>query len=237
LFFGGGSGCGEHFSTRKGGLTVKPFLEAYELWMDGHLTRRSGEELKRLKGGHGLAKRKFLELIWWPAAGSFEGLHPEYGVYDRQGERRYIDFAYKRHYQKVAMVVLEPGSSWRMGSDCAQLCDFVNDGWWVLPFAYPYFLEQPAASSQAVQQTFERLSFGADGLRDGLDVFEERIVRRVKQGELPEVTPAMARDWLGVNEKTARNVLRGLVRKQVLGVEAGLERVRRYRVVGDLSRY
>lgn len=68
------------------------FQEEHELWVNGHLKRRKGECLDALKRGHGYGNRLFVEQIWWPLAGHFQGLHPEYEVKDWRGRAYYADF-------------------------------------------------------------------------------------------------------------------------------------------------
>ncbi len=61
-----------------------------EKWINWHLSRRNGERKDALKRGHGYGNRFFIEKIWWPLVGHFEGLHPEYEMLDWRG--RSYDF-------------------------------------------------------------------------------------------------------------------------------------------------
>jgi len=65
------------------------FHTEHEKWISDHLKRRKGERLDALKRGHGYGNQLFVERIWWPLAGHFQGLHPEYEVKDWRG-RSYL---------------------------------------------------------------------------------------------------------------------------------------------------
>jgi hypothetical protein len=58
------------------------FEEAYELFIQQHLKTRKGEARRRLQEGHGHADKLFIEKVWWPVFGHFDGLQPEFEVQD-----------------------------------------------------------------------------------------------------------------------------------------------------------
>lgn len=59
------------------------FEEAHLKFINGHLSSRpDGERRARLERGHRHAEILFLNKVWWPLRGHFEGLHPEYEVMD-----------------------------------------------------------------------------------------------------------------------------------------------------------
>lgn len=78
----------------KGGeMREMDFETAHEAWLKDHIERRTGERRGRL-----LAKRYaetlFLQKVWWPLMGDFEGLHPEYEVLDWRGRPYNADFVW-----------------------------------------------------------------------------------------------------------------------------------------------
>ncbi len=70
-----------------------------------------------------------------------------------------------------------------------------------------------------------------------LTIQEEKVVRRMKQFELETVTPREVAEWTGLEKKTARKLLKGLVDKEVLAASDRLERVRKYTLEKDLSKF
>ena len=86
------------------------FLEEHESWIRDHLKRRQGERLDALKRGHGFGNRLFVEQIWWPLAGHFHGLHPEYEVKDWRGRAYYADFMWRAGAARFVFEIMDYGS-------------------------------------------------------------------------------------------------------------------------------
>lgn len=63
-----------------------------EKWIRQHLGKLQGERKDALRRGHGYGNRLFIEKIWWPLMGHFNGLHPEYKVKDSRGRSYFVDF-------------------------------------------------------------------------------------------------------------------------------------------------
>ncbi|MCM3746968.1 hypothetical protein M3223_06325 [Paenibacillus pasadenensis] len=79
-------------------------------WIKGHLNRRSGERKDALKRGHGFGNRMFVEKIWWPLLGHFDGLHPEYEVLDWRGRSYFLDFMWTVGGKRFAIEIMDYGS-------------------------------------------------------------------------------------------------------------------------------
>lgn len=86
------------------------FEKEHGRWMEHHLSARKGERLDALKRGHGFGNRLFVEQVWWPLAGSFHGLHPEYEVKDWRGRSYFVDFMWIAGSKRVALEVMDYGS-------------------------------------------------------------------------------------------------------------------------------
>lgn len=86
------------------------FQEEHELWVNRHLKQRKGECLDALKRGHGYGNRLFVEQIWWPLAGHFHGLHPEYEVKDWRGRAYYADFMWMAGATRFVFEIMDYGS-------------------------------------------------------------------------------------------------------------------------------
>lgn len=71
------------------------FEAEHENWLQEHMKRRTGERLDALRRGHGYGNRLFVERIWWPLVGHFDGLHPEYEVKDWRGRPYFADFMWE----------------------------------------------------------------------------------------------------------------------------------------------
>jgi hypothetical protein len=81
------------------------FDEAYSRFILHHLKHRKGEAKRRLKDGHGHAEKMFLELVWWPALGNFNQLHPEFEIQDFQNGFRYLDYAFIREPFRICFEI------------------------------------------------------------------------------------------------------------------------------------
>ncbi|SDC12428.1 hypothetical protein SAMN02799630_00589 [Paenibacillus sp. UNCCL117] len=86
------------------------FEAEHERWFQKHLSRRQGERKDALKRGHGYGNRLFVENIWWPLMGDFNGLHPEYEVGDWRGRSYFVDFMWILGGHLFAIEIMDYGS-------------------------------------------------------------------------------------------------------------------------------
>lgn len=86
------------------------FREEHEQWLGEHYRRRKGERLDALKRGHGYGNRLFVEQVWWPLAGHFQGLHPEYEVKDWRGRSYFVDILWQVGTSRIAFEIMDFGS-------------------------------------------------------------------------------------------------------------------------------
>lgn len=86
------------------------FREEHEQWLGEHVKRRKGERLDALKRGHGYGNRLFTEQVWWPLAGPFQGLHPEYEVKDWRGRSYFVDLLREVGAPRIAFEIMDFGS-------------------------------------------------------------------------------------------------------------------------------
>lgn len=92
------------------GGTEMGFAGEHDQWLNNHLKRRKGERLDALKRGHGYGNRLFVESVWWPLAGHFHGLHPEYEVKDWRGRSYFVDLLWKVGSSRIAFEIMDFGS-------------------------------------------------------------------------------------------------------------------------------
>ncbi|QCT03687.1 hypothetical protein E6C60_2976 [Paenibacillus algicola] len=97
----------------------------HDEWLNDHLKRRKGERLDALKRGHGYGNRLFVERVWWPLAGHFDGLHPEYEVRDWRGRSYYVDLLWEIGGSRIAIEIMDYGSH---GTDCTKYRMDLNRG-------------------------------------------------------------------------------------------------------------
>ncbi|MEC2345152.1 hypothetical protein [Paenibacillus barengoltzii] len=86
------------------------FEAEHEIWLQEHMKRRTGERLDALRRGHGYGNRLFVERIWWPLVGHFDGLHPEYEVKDWRGRSYYADFMWEVGTVRIVFEIMDYGS-------------------------------------------------------------------------------------------------------------------------------
>lgn len=86
------------------------FQTEHDAWIQDHMKRRTGERLDALKRGHGYGNQLFVELIWWPLIGHFNGLHPEYEVKDWRGRSYYADFLWEVGGTRIVFEIMDYGS-------------------------------------------------------------------------------------------------------------------------------
>ncbi|MGN7356396.1 hypothetical protein ACTHPF_03455 [Paenibacillus sp. SAF-054] len=86
------------------------FEKEHEQWLSDHLKRRNGERLDALKRGHGYGNRLFVERVWWPLAGHFHGLHPEYEVMDWRGRSYFVDILWEVGATRIGFEIMDYGS-------------------------------------------------------------------------------------------------------------------------------
>jgi len=86
------------------------FESEHNEWLCNHLKQRKGERLDALKRGHGYGNRLFVERVWWPLAGHFHGLHPEYEVKDWRGRSYFVDILWEIGASRIAFEIMDYGS-------------------------------------------------------------------------------------------------------------------------------
>lgn len=107
---GGGALCIQRLISSQSEGTEMGFSREHEQWLLHHLKRRRGERLDALKRGHGYGSRLFVEQVWWPLAGHFHGLHPEYEVKDWRGRSYFVDILWEVGSSRIAFEIMDYGS-------------------------------------------------------------------------------------------------------------------------------
>lgn len=111
------------------------FNAEHEKWMEAHLAKRQGERKDALRRGHGFGNRLFVEKIWWPLMGHFNGLHPEYEVKDWRGRSYFVDFMWIMGGNYCVFEVMDYGSH---GMDRSKFRMDLNRGLFLQSLDYRY---------------------------------------------------------------------------------------------------
>ncbi|MDF2927492.1 MAG: hypothetical protein K0R57_6406 [Paenibacillaceae bacterium] len=210
------------------------FHTAYEDFLFKHLHNRTEEETTRLKEGLGHAEKLFLEQVWWPVMGHFDGLVPEYEVSDFKDGSRYLDFAFLRPPYRICIEIdgygphLRDLSRWQHADQLHRQNDLVMDGWLIFRFAYTEVKEKPRSCQQMIQRIMGRW-YGSQLQLPQFKLKESEIIRHlVQRGS--EITSAEVMQRLKVSDRSARDLLHSLAAQKIILPVSGKQRVRRYKL-------
>ncbi|WNR44350.1 hypothetical protein [Paenibacillus roseipurpureus] len=196
------------------------FESAHQAFMENHAARRLGERKGRLLRGHQYAEKLFLQQVWFPLFQQFEDLHPEYEVYDWNRKSQFIDFAYITPFG-------------RFGIECDGYQSHVKDmdrekfnyalnrdtfltgiGWTMIHFSFDDIQHRPDVCRMLLQMVI-----GPRMIRPKATTFSslmEKEVLKIAWQLGSRVRPKDITDGLGVDFRTARKRLQGLVEKGFL---------------------
>lgn len=176
---------------------------------------------------------EFLRSIWYPAAGNFDHLYPEWEVNDFSGGYRYLDFAYLPGSAKGAIEIQGYGfhardlELWRFKDLCMRHCHLALDGWTVMPIAYPSIKEAPRPCQQLILSFIGK--FISVSVPEELSWLESETLRFARRC-LRSFTPSELSAHLKVSPKYARTLLHNLADKKLILVTSGSVRARTYRL-------
>ncbi|MDF2935573.1 MAG: transcriptional regulator [Paenibacillaceae bacterium] len=210
------------------------FDNVYEAWLQKQLAGEQNPRRQELLGkglGHGTLE--FLRAIWFPVIGNLEHLYPEYEVRDFNNGYRYLDLAYMPGGAKGCIEIqgyrshardIEAG---RFKDLCMKQALLALDDWCFLPIAYLSIREDPGVCKQLVLSFVGKfLSIEAPSEVSWSEAETLRYARR----RMRPFTPGELSAHLRLTEQHTRNVLRGLVSKQMLEVASGKLRYRTYQL-------
>lgn len=196
------------------------FNMEHEQWLSSHIKRRKGERLDALKRGHGYGNRLFVEQIWWPLAGHFHGIHPEYEVKDWRGRSYFVDILWEVGASRIAFEIMDFGSH---GTDRSKYRMDLNRGLFlqsqdctVLYISLDELKENPSFILSALRNIlFPYLSAGksAKNTAEGAYSKIERDLMRVSIRHQRVLRPADAARELELHTMTVIKYCRMLVDK------------------------
>ncbi|WEK54439.1 MAG: hypothetical protein P0Y55_18195 [Candidatus Cohnella colombiensis] len=196
------------------------FEQAHTQFIEHHMAYRSGERKGRLLRGHNFAEKLFLQNVWWPLFGNFDYLHPEYEIYDWNRKSQFLDFAFLTPYG-------------RFGLECDGFQSHVTDmdrekfsyslnrdtfltgmGWRMIHFSFDDVQKRPEVCRMLLQ-----LVMGPYIIRNTpaqLVTFAEKDLLHLAWNLGRPVRPKDVVESMGINFRTAKNLLQSLVKKDLL---------------------
>lgn len=210
------------------------FQSAHHLFLDHHLTERSGERRDRLERGHREAERLFCRNVWWPLRQDFDNLHPEYEVTDWRGLTYFCDFAWITSYVKLVIEIKGFGPHVQ-DMDRRKFCRELNRetfltamGFQVISFAYDDVAQRPELCITLLRMVLGRYTSNAE-VGAKITVADREIIRlacRLSRA----IRPIDVRSYLGLDHRTAVKALQSLCDKQLFeGISGtGGKRIVRY---------
>jgi len=133
------------------------FSRQYEMWMQKQINEEKNHRRRELleKGlSHGTVE--FLRKIWYPVAGNFDHLYPEWEVRDFNNRYRYLDLAYMPGTAKGNIEIQDYRThardldTRRFKDLCRRQSLLALDDWIYLPIAYLSIQEEPEFCKQLI---------------------------------------------------------------------------------------
>lgn len=215
------------------------FKTEHDKWINQHLGKRKGERLDALKRGHGFGNQLFVEKIWWPLAGNFNDLHPEYEVKDWRGWPYFADFMWKKGAVRIIIEIMDYGSH---GTDRVKYRRDLNRGLFLqsqncslYSISLDELKENPSFILFALRNVFSPYLMVEEGTRTFSK--SERAIMRTAVHHDRLIRPTIAAKELGLHPRTVIKYCRILVEKgKVRPVSNGKSgRVTSYEYIGSLQ--
>ncbi|GGN98464.1 DUF559 domain-containing protein [Saccharibacillus kuerlensis] len=210
------------------------FEHAHQLFLGNHLKARAGERRDRLQRGHREAEQLFCRNVWWPLRQNFDGLHPEYEVTDWRGLTYFCDFAWITSYVKLIIEIKGFGPHVQ-DMDRRKFCRELNRetfltamGFQVISFAYDDVSQRPELCMTLLRMVLGR--YASQNETDRPSSAADREIIRLACTLGRPIRPIDVRKHLGINYRTAAELLDSLCERRILSSEAGVQnkRVVRY---------
>ncbi|HEY0828121.1 MAG TPA: transcriptional regulator [Bacilli bacterium] len=216
------------------------FEQAFDQFMHSQITSETnGRRKELLEKGLGHGETEFLRSVWYPAAGNFDHLLPEWEVRDLGNGYRYLDMAYMPANVKSTIEIqgyrthARDIEAWRFKDLCLRHCHLALDGWLVLPIAYLSITENPKLCQQLVLSFIGK--FISLNVPDDLTCLESETIRFARRLIRP-FSPLELSFHLKVSTRYARTILHNLTNRHLLVENSGKERIRTY-LLAEMAEY
>lgn len=212
------------------------FQSAHDLFLNHHLTARSGERRDRLERGHREAERLFCRNVWWPLRQNFDNLHPKYEVTDWRGLTYFCDFAWITPYVKLVIEIKGFGPHVQ-DMDRRKFCRELNRetfltamGFQVISFAYDDVAQRPELCMTLLRMVLGRYTSNTE-VSAKVTVVDREIIRLACTLSRA-IRPIDVSLHLGLDHRTAVKALQSLCDKQLFqGISGtGGKRIVRYMI-------
>jgi hypothetical protein len=218
------------------------FEITYQAWLEQHMSKRSGERLRRLQEGHGFGERTLVEKIWWPAIGSLDGLHPEYEVFDYKDGSRFLDLAFIKQPVRINIENMGFGSHVRHASrhkykdDQRRQRHLAIEGWIQFYYSHDEIVDNPRACQQELLQLMGRLFSGSASYNLQVCAEERDLLRFIAREGRP-VSPIELTNGLGKSYYLVRQIITELLHRRLIHASSGSKRIRSYVLDKEAYRY
>lgn len=193
------------------------YEQAHVAFIEQHLTSRTGERRGRLERGHRHAEELFLQNVWWPLRGDFNGLHPEYEVLDWRGRSYFADYAFLPGPIKLLFEIKGYAAHVR-DMDRLKYCNELNRetflygmGYQVISFAYDDVEQRPELCITLLRVVLSRYLI-VDAPHGKL-LFAEKEIMRLVVRNAGIVRPKEVAEYFTLDPKTVRLMLMKLCEK------------------------
>lgn len=210
------------------------FEDEHQKFLAYHRRRRKGKRLYHLNHGHNHAEKMFVEKIWWPLFRNFEGLHPQYEVYDFKDGSRYLDFAFVTPMAKVCFEIdgrethSQQAGDENFTDDRVRQNDLVLDDWMVIRFSYKHIVQRPRDVQQTILHVKGKVA-GAARLM-GLSLVEREAIR-FGIWHNGEISVKKLREHLRVSDRLVKKSLDSLMGRELVVPVGGPQRIHKYMIV------
>ncbi|MDF2837574.1 MAG: hypothetical protein K0Q63_3214 [Paenibacillus sp.] len=215
---------------------MSKFEEKYEEWLNKIIAEETNPRRReRLEQGLGHGTIEFLRTIWFPKAGNFDHLYPEWEVRDFHNGYRYIDLAYMPCGARGAIEIQGYGPHARdldvrrFKDLCWRHCLMALDGWIFLPISYPSIKEETGRCQQLILSFIGKFVSTRTNTDANLSFLEAETLRFARRLLRP-FTPAELAAHLCISDRHARRLLAQMVQSDWLDVASGNKRYRTFRI-------
>ncbi|BBI35742.1 hypothetical protein KCTCHS21_51410 [Cohnella abietis] len=214
---------------------MRNFESEYRIWLNKHITRSTGERLRRIKERHGFGEKLLIEHAWWPVVKSLDDLHPEYEFVDTFGNYYFMDLAYIR-LPRPTCLESDSFSSHARDADRGSFSrglerqnEIALADWNILRFSIDKLKEDPYSCQNHIRRMLE-IWYGEDSSSvQKLTIYQREILRLANRLSSP-ITIEMVSNSLGKSKRVARVQLHQMAQLNYIEPASGDQRVRSYRL-------
>ncbi|SEO76358.1 hypothetical protein [Paenibacillus sp. OV219] len=192
------------------------FEQTYEVFIQFHISHRTGERKGRLLTRNFHAEKLFLKNVWWLLKGNMNDLHPEYEIMDWRGRSYFADFAWLPPGSTKWVIEIKGYNSHVRDMDRQGYCNELNRelflqslGYRVISFAYDDVANRPEVCVLLLRMLFSRYE-PSDSPKTISKLAEVEIIRLASSLAKP-IRPLDVTRHLHIDHRSAVRCLSDLV--------------------------